>query len=35
MAQSGHKTTQMIDRYKKLSNIRETSADKKKFKKLK
>ena len=29
MAQSGHKTTQMIDRYTKLSNIRETSAAKK------
>ena len=25
----GHKTTQMIDRYTKLSNIRETSAAKK------
>ena len=29
MAQSGHKTSQMIDRYTKLSNIRETSAAKK------
>ena len=29
MAQSGHKTTQMIDRYTKLSNIRENSAAKK------
>ena len=29
MAQSGHKTTQMIDRYTKLSNIKETSAAKK------
>ena len=29
MAQSGHKTTQMIDRYTKLSNIMETSAAKK------
>ena len=29
MAQSGHKTTQMIDRDTKLSNIRETSAAKK------
>ena len=29
MAQSGHKTTQMIDRYTKLSNIRETSAARK------
>ena len=29
MAQSGHKTTQMIDRYTKLSNITETSAAKK------
>ncbi len=29
MAQSGHKTTQMIDKYTKLSNIRETSAAKK------
>ena len=29
MAQSGHKTTQMIDIYTKLSNIRETSAAKK------
>ena len=29
MAQSGHKTTQMIDRYTKLSNIIETSAAKK------
>ena len=29
MAQSGHKTTQMIDRYTKLSNIRESSAAKK------
>ena len=29
MAQSGHKTTQMIDRYTKLSNIRENSASKK------
>ena len=29
MAQSGHKTTQMIDRYTKLTNIKETSAAKK------
>jgi Phage integrase family. len=29
MAQSGHKTEQMINRYTKLSNIRETSAAKK------
>ena len=29
MAQSGHKTTQMIDRYTKISNIRENSAAKK------
>ncbi len=29
MSQSGHKTTQMIDRYTKLSNIKETSAAKK------
>ena len=28
MAQSGHKTTQMIDRYTKLSNIKENSASK-------
>ena len=35
MAQSGHKTTQMIDRYTKLTNIKETSAAKKNYKLIK